>query len=371
MNEDRDAHRAQVEVLPGARVPPQRPGQGRRGRVLIVVVVLVAGAVVAALVVPERLGLAGLTVVAQLIALRGLVGVVLAVAGLTLGVLMPVLLRASRRQRATPRRRRVTVVIGALAVLALLGAGTEASVLMARGTQGLGGDSPAPEVRAGDLVVLVQNTKATLDAEQLATEIIERGAEIVVLPETTEATAARAAALVRSRTGRDLQVLAHAARPTDISSTALLVDTMLGTVGVTATLPGIQGAFIASGTPGAPTITAVHTTSPSGPDLDGWARTTLTAVATCGTSSIVAGDFNATLDHPALRDLGGCLDAGLATGTAGVATWPVGVPRWLGAPIDHVLVDPTVWRVVGTAVLEPPAGTDHRGVEAVLRPVGG
>lgn len=340
----------------------------RSDQVPATLVVLGAGAAVAALVMPERLGLAGLPGLVQLVAMRGTVGVVLAAVGVAIGVLA-LLVHARRGTDSTPCRRSATRAVGAVALITLLGAAAEAGVLMARGTSGLRTGSAAPAVRAGDVVVLVQNTKATLDADQLATEIVERGADIVVLPETTRATAERAAALVRARSGRDLQVLAHAARPTDISSTALLVDERRGAVRLTATLPGIQGSFVASGAPGAPTITAVHTTSPSGADLDGWSSSTRAAVATCGTSSIVAGDFNATLDHPALRVLGGCLDAGLSTGTAGVATWPVGVPRWLGAPIDRVLVDPTVWQVVRTAVLEPPVGTDHRAVVAVLRPV--
>ncbi len=322
------------------------------------------------LVVPERLGLAGTTGLAQLVALRGLLGVTLATLGLVLGLLALLLRRRGLRRRSTDRAGRAPGLVGALAVLALLGAVTEAGILVARGTDGIGGDGAAAQARPGDVVVLVQNTKAALDAEQIATQVLDRGAEVVVLPETSRATAERAASLVREQSGRELQVLAHSARPTEISSTALLVDARLGSVRLTQTLPGIQGSFVASGSQGAPTITAVHTTSPSGPELDGWVLSTRAAVATCGTASIVAGDFNATLDHPALRELGGCVDAGLETGTAGVATWPVRAPRWLGAPIDRVLVDPSVWQVVSSAVLEPPTGTDHRAVEVLLRPVG-
>ncbi len=262
-------------------------------------------------------------------------------------------------------------LLAVVAVIALVGAVVEAGVLAGRGTTGLFGAEPAPATGEGTVVVLVQNTLTRLDADALASQILARGADVVVLPETSSATAELTASLVRSRSGRELQVITHAPGPTDISSTALLVDTRLGTFSRTEVLAGNRGSFLATDATGATVVAAVHTTAPADLDLSAWRSTTTAAVAACGRAGIVAGDFNATLDHPAMRDLGGCVDVAAVTGTAAVGTWPTVLPRVLGAPIDHVLVDPAVWHVVRAAVLDPPPGTDHRAVEAVLTPVDG
>ena len=55
-------------------------------------------------------------------------------------------------------------------------------------------------------------------------------------------------------------------------------------------------------------------------------------------------------------------------GAAALGTWPAAMPSWLSTPIDHVLVDPEVWDVVGFDVLPAVGGSDHRPVVAHLRP---
>ena len=83
------------------------------------------------------------------------------------------------------------------------------------------------------------------------------------------------------------------------------------------------------------------------------------------TPQILAGDFNATLDHRELRrvlDLG-YYDAADATGDGLRATWPVGRRR-PGIVIDHILVPPPI-RVQRVSVHEV-RGSDHRAVVAVL-----
>jgi endonuclease/exonuclease/phosphatase (EEP) superfamily protein YafD len=60
-----------------------------------------------------------------------------------------------------------------------------------------------------------------------------------------------------------------------------------------------------------------------------------------GPPTIIAGDFNATRDHAAFRDLlaaGGLRDAALYGGAAHTPSWPHAAPRPLGVQIDHVLV---------------------------------
>ena len=87
-----------------------------------------------------------------------------------------------------------------------------------------------------------------------------------------------------------------------------------------------------------------------------------------GDGRILAGDFNATLDHPELRALldRGYVDAADAAGAGLKPTWPA-PPRKRALPltIDHILVDRRV-RVERVTVVRIPR-SDHRAVIAVLR----
>jgi len=325
-----------------------------------------SAALVAAVVVPQVLGMAGLPGPAQLVALRGLVGMLLGVLAVVLLVGAALLRRAARRRPEATLQRDLAGLVAVVAAVALLGSGVEAALLAARGGWDRG--DMAPAVGEGEVVVLVQNTLTTLDAAQLATLIVDRGADVVVLPETSAATAKQTAALVRTRSGHDLRAFTSSPGASGIASTSLLLDSALGAFAVTEVLPGPLGSFIAA-EPDGMTVAAIHAYPPLGRHLDTWRTTTTAAVDLCGTASIVAGDFNATIDHPAFNHLGGCIDTAQATGRAAVGTWPVSLPPSLGAPIDHVLIDPTVWHVVRTTVLEPPTGSDHRTFEAVLRPI--
>jgi len=84
--------------------------------------------------------------------------------------------------------------------------------------------------------------------------------------------------------------------------------------------------------------------------------------------SILAGDYNATLDHAQLRRLLrlGYADAASQVGHGLVPTWG---PRASGRPalltFDHVLIDPRC-AVLGTAA-HPLPGSDHRGLYAEVR----
>ncbi len=97
----------------------------------------------------------------------------------------------------------------------------------------------------------------------------------------------------------------------------------------------------------------------------------LAAPAPEGVRRVLAGDFNATLDHAALRGVldTGYLDAAAALGEGTVPTWPA-----LGRPlppvaIDHVLVDPSMG-VDGLEVVEV-TGSDHRAVLVTVTLPGG
>jgi endonuclease/exonuclease/phosphatase family metal-dependent hydrolase len=130
--------------------------------------------------------------------------------------------------------------------------------------------------------------------------------------------------------------------------------------------------------PGAPDVevTAVHSTPPSTSprSVRQWTAdlTDLPAPGT-GVLRVLAGDFNATLDHAALRRVvaTGYVDAAVAVGRALRATWtPLRSPE-PRLTLDHVLVDPRVG--VASLDLVPVPGSDHRAVvtELVLPPRAG
>jgi endonuclease/exonuclease/phosphatase (EEP) superfamily protein YafD len=120
---------------------------------------------------------------------------------------------------------------------------------------------------------------------------------------------------------------------------------------------------------GARSFFAVHPEAPMGPVRTAWWRSDLAHVARwCAESPgpIVAGDFNATADNAAFRDvLRHCRSAADGTGRGLVGTFPAGVPPWCGIQIDHVLV-PAEATTSHFAVLPIP-GSDHRAVLAGIR----
>jgi endonuclease/exonuclease/phosphatase (EEP) superfamily protein YafD len=121
--------------------------------------------------------------------------------------------------------------------------------------------------------------------------------------------------------------------------------------------------------PGSVVVTAVHPAPPvNGAREDGWADA-LSALPGTEASRlrILAGDFNATLDHRALRGvLGrGYADAADRAGAGLRATWPAVRRRALPITIDHVLVDRRI-RVEAVHVAAVP-GSDHRAVIVTLR----
>lgn len=82
---------------------------------------------------------------------------------------------------------------------------------------------------------------------------------------------------------------------------------------------------------------------------------------------VLAGDFNATLDHRPMRDLmaSGYRDAADVTGHGLSATWPQrGWGPILGVAIDHVLADRRI--AVNAFEVHGLSGTDHRPVFAEL-----
>jgi endonuclease/exonuclease/phosphatase (EEP) superfamily protein YafD len=310
-----------------------------------------------AVAVPWLHRLVSVPLAVQAVALRGVVAVGAAVAATAVAAAWLALRRPGRR---------VPTVLAALAAGLAALALTNVAVLGVRGTAGLSGSDPAPVTTAdGQLVILALNTQGNLRSTELAPFIAARHADLVMLPETNERTARATAAELADR-GLEYQVLVEQLSGGSHPDTALLVGPRVGgTYRVAATGPAAS--FTASSDAGPP-LTAVHTRAPVDLDPAWWSGSTAWAVESCAgrRGAIVAGDFNATLDHVPFRGLGRCVDAAEASGAAGVGTWPSALPRALAAPIDHVLVDGDVWRVLRARVLEPPRGTDHRALEAVI-----
>jgi len=162
-------------------------------------------------------------------------------------------------------------------------------------------------------------------------------------------------------------------------STTLLISTELGPYVVdqeepnSAVLPTVIARPAAGG---GPTIMAVHLVAPIPGELEHWTEDLAWLSSACSEpSTIIAGDFNSTLDHfsgLATSDgatLGDCVDAASVSDNAGVGTWPTALPALLGAPIDHVMATAN-WSVTGMRVVEnyDKHGSDHRPVLAQLTP---
>ncbi|MBC7441051.1 MAG: endonuclease/exonuclease/phosphatase family protein, partial [Ramlibacter sp.] len=339
-------------------------------RLLTALPVLATAAVLAALGWPQLFGLQNTWVGAHAVSLRGL-GAVAAVA-LAAVLLLFTGIRPLRR------------LLGALVVLLLLFGAGNAGVLIMRGVGTRG--APAAAAETTDAVtVLSWNTLGDAPgAAAIAALALGQGADVVTLPETTEETGAAVAEAMKDG-GRPMWV--HTIAFDQISkarSTTLLISPDLGdyTVanaagsgppGNTNVLPTVV-AVPADGT--GPTIIAVHAVAPIRFEMSNW-RSDLDWLATqcAGGNVIMAGDFNATVDHMSGREaatgavLGRCRDAALATGTGAVGTWPAFAPTLLGAPIDHVLSTPN-WRTQSMSVVETKdaAGSDHRPIVATLPP---
>jgi endonuclease/exonuclease/phosphatase family metal-dependent hydrolase len=116
-------------------------------------------------------------------------------------------------------------------------------------------------------------------------------------------------------------------------------------------------------------LVCVHPRAPLPPSqraVDRWQKELAVLPPPAELPRILAGDFNATVDHAPFRGLLrlGYADAALQTGGALTPTWgPLG--RRAVITIDHVLVDRRC-AVLATSV-NPIPGTDHRALFAEIR----
>lgn len=329
----------------------------------VLVLLLVAAAFVVSF--PALVGLGGVPGLLHAVSFRGwaaLAAGAVALVGAAVAVL--------RRRHAD---RRVWWVITAV-VLAV--AVANASVLAVRSIP-TAASSPGPVSDPGRTVtVLEYNTEggATTPAE-IARLAADAGADVIALPETTGRQAERIAA-DPAVADRGYQVFSHRESRTSGSDTSLLVAASMGPYRLLDTpstgLGAVRAVPVSSG---GPTLAAVHAVPPTSDfGYEEWDRTVSTALSLAAPtgspqdgSAIVAGDFNATLDHQPLHDLGGAADAARSAGAGAQGTWPSNLPPLLGAPIDHVLFDPAAYRV-DDAVTVQSGDSDHRGLVVTLVP---
>jgi endonuclease/exonuclease/phosphatase (EEP) superfamily protein YafD len=335
-------------------------------RRLLTIAAVVAVAVVLALVAwPEVLDLQRAPVAALAVSFRG-ASIVGAVGVAVVLVAIGFVLHRARR------------LLGVLALLLVGYVVAVSGVLLVRGV----GAPDVPVAAEYDLTVLSWNTLGdSVPAASIAQAAARNDADVVALPETTRARARQVAALLADGGKRFRVFSASQQDGVPARSTSLLVARSLGAyeqvagVGDTHSVPSVV--VDPSGGQNAPRIVAVHTLAPYAPDPVGWRADLTWAADRCsGRNVLMAGDFNATVDHfsglgTGAGQLATCRDAGLATGNAAVGTWPTSMPALIGTPIDHVLATPN-WAFTGFRVLsdEDSAGSDHRPVLARLRPAG-
>lgn len=316
---------------------------------------------------PQLLGLQRQPIVAQLIAFR----TIALAGGLALALLLLLLALLSRRARRGA---------AAALVVVLVFAGAQAAVAASRG---FGDPAPASTATQGpsSLTVLVWNTRGDAPgAERIARLALAQGADVVSLPETSEATAARVAVLMRAA-GRPMWVHnRYFDTVLKARTTSLLISAKLGryaldlSAGSTRRLP--SGVFRPVNGNG-PVFVAVHPVAPVPGEMSAWRQGLQWIADRCtGSNVIAAGDFNSTLDHWAGLGRGGgqlgtCRDGALARGAASLGTWPIRLPIQAGSAIDHVMATPD-WTFTGFQVIrtEDNAGSDHRPIVATLQRTG-
>lgn len=306
--------------------------------------------------------------IAQLMSFRGLVAL-----GFAALMLIALLLAVARPIRAFAL---------SLAVLALIAGAANGLIVLSRGA----GTAALPAKTAHSIRVMTWNTAGTAtSAQEIAQIAVAMDADIVTLPETTIKTGEQVAIAMR-----DLghPMWAHnASNPStqwDAGSTTLLIAPSLGSYAViessqsgasnTSTVPSAV-AMPTSG--GGPIVVAAHAVAPRQSYMRDWRSDLQWLADQCAADNVImAGDFNATLDHMTGLGTGGgvlgrCHDAAVETGNGGVGTWSTKFPALLGAPIDHVMASPN-WKPTGSVVLRSldSSGSDHRPLIVQLDPAG-
>jgi endonuclease/exonuclease/phosphatase (EEP) superfamily protein YafD len=208
------------------------------------------------------------------------------------------------------------------------------------------------------------------DAATVVRLVREQRVDVLALQEYTPEAQQSLAAL-----GLDALLPEHALVPWDgVAGSAIYSRYPLRDDGGRANPGGFRQARATLTVPGAAPVLmeSVHPVAPTSRAATPYLLAGLAAepVATPdGPVRLLVGDFNATLDHAALRRLldTGYRDAAAVVGQGLTPTWPYYGPRIELYPkitIDHVLADPRIG--VARVVVFPVPRTDHRAVLAEL-----
>lgn len=326
---------------------------------LVVLAFLALGAVITW---PQYLELERTLPFAQLIASR----VALALLGIAFIVLLGLVALIARPMRS---------FVGGLCIVLVLVAAANVGISWVRGVGDLGGADSTAAAAEGEVTVLAWNTGGdAVTPETVAVLAIQRQAAVLVLSETSATHAVAVTQVISTGGGPDYAVHTADLDPSGADptrSTTVLVRTDLGAYelrdgDVTGNVVPTLTLRSADGT--GPTIVGVHLAPPMPASMDEWRAGIALVQTRCGdANTLLAGDFNATLDH--LGDLGRCSDAALAHGAGAAGTWPAQLPAVLGAGLDRVIAGGN-WRAQSFAVLSgfDQAGSDHRPVVSVLAP---
>lgn len=333
-------------------------------RLLGLLITVLTAIAVAILTWPQFFRLERTFPIAQIVSLRAVTVVLLAVLGMLF-----LLLCLARPLRA---------FAGTMAAIAFVGAVAGGGILIARGV----GSGGLPETTEASVRVMTWNTAGgAADAETIARTAVAMQADIVSLPETTEDVGIAVAVAMRDL-GAPMWVHNENYKGWDANWTSVLISPDLGDYAVVEST--VDGTTNTSEVPSVvampvdgngPIVVAVHAVAPRQAYMADWRSDLQWLADQCATDSVImAGDFNATLDHMANlgvggADLGRCHDGAAATGTGGVGTWTTSVPSLLGTPIDHVL-STSGWVATGSVVLTSldDSGSDHRPLVVQLEP---
>ncbi|MBN9185215.1 MAG: endonuclease/exonuclease/phosphatase family protein [Microbacterium sp.] len=304
--------------------------------------------------------------IAQIVSFRSLV-----VVGFGVVLVVALLLAIARPLRG---------FAAALAIIALVAGVANAGILFSRGM----GSDTLPAKGADSIRVMTWNTAgAATSPDDIARTAVAMDADIVTLPETTIATGEQVALAMRALGHRMWAYhTQYGAHGWDASSTTLLISPRLGTYSViessadgtsnTSTVPSA----VAMPTSGSgPVIVAAHAVAPRQEYMQRWRHDLQWIADQCAAKDVIlAGDFNATVDHMSGfgvdgGTMGRCHDAVGATGNGAVGTWPTSLPAWAGAPIDHVMAT-SDWKATGSVILRSldGKGSDHRPLVVQLDP---
>jgi endonuclease/exonuclease/phosphatase (EEP) superfamily protein YafD len=296
--------------------------------------------------------------IAQIVSFRGVVAVafaVLLVVALLLAIARPV--------------RGFALTLAVIAAVAMV---VNVAIVLTRGL----GTETLPAKTDASIRVMTWNTAGPATSPgNIAQIAVAMDADIVTLPETTIETGEQVAIAMREL-GHPMWAH-HAVDPStewDAGSTTLLISPDLGDYAViessqdgtsnTSTVPSAV-AMPVSGD--GPIVVAAHAVAPRQSYMQEWRDDLQWLADQCAVDNVImAGDFNATIDHMSGLGidggtLGRCHDGAAETGNGGVGTWSTEIPAMMGTPIDHVMAS-GVWKPTGSLVLRSldGSGSDHR-----------